>query len=179
LAILAAAAWAAYGIGGIGGIGDPLQSEAGPSGRSRLKRAALVLAAALLAALGAAAAASADAFGRTTNAGYAIEPAALLFALEAVVDIVLVAVVVLPGWSSRRAWAVRMAGVYWLCLAAPTWILVDAGPGWLSTGADGIYFLGLPAFIWEAAAALLPLILLWTAAGRGQGPNDAGAGTVN
>jgi bacteriorhodopsin len=72
-----------------------------------------------------------------------------------------------------------MAGVYWLCLAAPIWILADAGPGWLSTGSDGIFFLGLPAFVWEMTAALLPLVLLSIAAGGGSAAGAAGpdAGT--
>lgn len=166
------AAWAAYGIGG--SAADRLLKPAAPTGRVRIRRVVLVLAAALIAALGAAAAASADAFGRTTDAGYAIDPVALLFALEAVVDIALIAAVILPGWSNRRAWTLRMVGIYWLCLAAPTWILADAGPGWLSTGPDGIFFLGLPAFIWETVAALAPLALLWLAAVSGGPAADTG-----
>ncbi|HEX7491921.1 MAG TPA: hypothetical protein VF337_09500 [Candidatus Limnocylindrales bacterium] len=176
LAFLIPVAWAAYGIGGSGS--DPLAMQAEPTGRVRIRRAALVLVAGLVTGLGAASAASAHAFGRTTDAGLAVEPAALLFTLEAVVDLVLIAVVALPGWSNRRAWALRMAGVYWLCLAAPAWILADAGPGWISTGSDGIYALGLPAFIWETVAALVPPLLLWLAARGGYAPDDAGSSAV-
>jgi hypothetical protein len=167
-------AWAAYGIGGSGA--DPFRKPVRPPGRVRVRRTLLLVAAASVTALGAAAAASADAFGRTTDAGFVIDPAALIFALEAVADLGLIAVVILPGWSNRRAWALRMMGIYWLCLAAPIWILADAGPGWLSTDpASGIFFLGLPVAALEATAALLPMLLIWIAAMGGSRADDSAA----
>jgi hypothetical protein len=155
--------WAAYGIGG--SATDPNEAPPpAPGARRRLARSILVVSAAILAAIGAAAAASAGAFARTTNAGYYIEPTALFFALQAMVNLVLLAIVALPGWSTRRAWALRMIGVYWACLAIPAMILADAGPDWLSTDpGHGVFFLAVPAFVWEAAAALAPALLLWIA----------------
>ena len=155
--------WAGYGIGGHAADANEAPAPA-PSRRRRLARSVLVVAAAKVAALGAAAAASAGAFARTTDAGYNIEPTALIFTLEAVVTVALVAIVALPGWSGRRAWVLRTVGVYWLCLALPAMILADAGADWLSIDPGrGISFLAVPAFVWEAAAAAAPALLLWFA----------------
>lgn len=132
--------------------------------RLRVVPTALVLVAANLVAFGAAAAATAGAFARLTDAGYAIEPAALLFVLEAAVDLGLVVLVILPGWSARRAWVLRAVGVYWLCAALPILILADGGPGWLSMNpSNGMLMLGLPVFSWETVAALMPALLIWRA----------------
>jgi hypothetical protein len=117
-----------------------------------------------LSMLGAAAAATAGAFAHLTDVAFAIEPAALLFVLEAAVDLALAILVILPGWSARRAWILRTTGVYWLCVALPALILADAGPGWLSTDpATAMMLLGLPAFAWEGIAVLLPAMSIWRA----------------
>jgi hypothetical protein len=156
---LVAFAWAGYSIGG--SAAGPDGTPPPPGGRRRLGRSGLIAGAAVVTALGAGAAGSAGAFARTTNTGYPVEPTALLLALEAVADLALVAVVALPGWSSRRAWTLRMVAVYWLCLALPAWILADAGPDWLSTDpARAILMLGFPAFVWEALALVVPAILV-------------------
>jgi hypothetical protein len=162
--------WAAMGIGG--SASDPNQTPPSPPTiRLRLRRTTIILGAALITGLGAAAAASAGAFARTTDVGYPIEPTALLFALEALVDIALIAVVALPGWSGRRAWLLRMLGIYWLCAAAPILILADAGPGWLSTDpATGLMMAGIPAFSWELLAAFAPAVLLLIASRNGRSP---------
>jgi hypothetical protein len=87
------------------------------------------------------------------------------------VDLALVAAVILPGWSARRAWTLRTIGVYWLCLAGPALLLADAGSGWLSfDSANGMTQLGIPDFILEGAAAIVPAMLLWTASRRGRSP---------
>jgi hypothetical protein len=160
---LIAFAWAGYAIGGTAPSPDPalpvratLRSRIGPTG--------LTLLAGALTAFGAAAAATAGAFARLTDVGYAVEPAALLFVFEAAVDLTLAILVILPGWSARRAWVLRTVGIYWLWLAGPTMIVADGGPGWLSANpANGMALLGLPAFGWEAVAVLIPALLIWLA----------------
>ena len=154
---------AGYSIGGSAAGSDPGLAER-PGVHVRVRRTALVLVATALALFGAAAAATAGAFSRLTDQGYAVEPAALVFALEAIVDLALATVVALPGWSARRGWVLRTVGVYWLCLAGPTLIVADAGPGWLSaTPGDGTLLLGLAPFYPEAAAVLVPALLIWLA----------------
>ena len=157
---LAAFAWAGYSIGRTVPEPDPA-SPIRADLRTRLAPAALVLLAAVLAGFGAAAAAIAGAFARTTNASYPIEPAALLFALEAGFDLVLAVAVLTPGWSPVRAWIMRTIGVYWLCVAIPIVILADAGPNWLSANpAYGMTMLAVPEFSWEAVAVLMPALLI-------------------
>lgn len=154
---------AGYAIGG--SAASPDAEQAVPSTpRSRIRRTALLLVATVLAVFGAIAAADVGAFSRLTDAGYAVEPAALLFGLEAIVDLALVIVVALPGWSARRTWILRTVGLYWLCVACPILIVSDAGTGWLSVEpANGFFVLGLPAFAWEAVACFAPVALLWFA----------------
>ena len=168
---LAAAVSAGYAMGGHA-AGPDAAPPARATLRLRIVPTVLVLAAAGLTVLGAAAAASAGAFERLTNAGYAIEPAALLLALETAIDLALAAVVVRPPWSIRRAWVLRTVAVYWLCAAAPTMILADGGPGWLSTNPGyGMTMLGVPSFSWEAIAVLIPALLILRAS-RGGAPTD-------
>jgi hypothetical protein len=161
--------WAAYGIGG--SATDPTETPIRPTDRRRTFRSILVLAAVSITVSGALAAASAGAFARITDVGFAVEPTALFFILETAVDLVLVTAVIFPGWSARRAWLLRTIGVYWLCLAGPALLLADAGSGWLSfDSANGMTQLGIPDFIWEGAAAIVPALLLWTASRRGRSP---------
>jgi len=130
----------------------------------RLGPAGLLLFAAALTVLGAAAATAAGAFARLTDAGFAVEPAALMFMLETFVDLVLAAIVILPGWSAGRGWVMRAIGAYWLCLAVPIMILADGGPGWISASPGfGMTLLGLPSFGWESVAVVLPTLLIWRA----------------
>jgi hypothetical protein len=160
---LVADVWIGYAIGGHAAGPDtaPLPRT---TPKTRATPAAMVLTGAVLTLFGAAAAATAGAFARLTNAGYAIEPAALLFLLEAAVDLALAALVLLPGWSIRRAWILRAMSVYWLCAAAPTMILADGGAGWLSTNPGyGMTLLAVPSFSWEAIAVLMPALLIWRA----------------
>ena len=170
LIFLVAAVWAGYSIGKTAPGDAPSLGDApdSPSGRAtfrmRLGPTGLVLLAAALTVLAAAAANAAGAFARLTDAGFPAEPAALLFGLEAVVDVALAAAVVLPSWSARRGWVVRTIGVYWLCLALPIMILADGGTGWISANPGfGMTLLGLPSFGWEAVAVVLPTLLLWRA----------------
>jgi hypothetical protein len=161
--------WAAYGIGG--SATGPTETPIRPTGRRRTIRSILVFTAALVTVSGALAAASAGALARTTDVDFAIEPTALFYVLEAAVDLALAAAVIFPGWSARRAWLLRTIGVYWLCLAGPALLLADAGPGWLTfDSANGMTQLGIPDFIWEGAAAVVPALLLWTASRRGRSP---------
>jgi hypothetical protein len=114
---------------------------------------------------GAAAAAAGGAFSHLTDESYAIEPAALLFALEAGVGLALAVVVALPNWSARRAWVLRAIGLYWLCVAGPALILADYGNGWISLTDQGSASLplGLAPFPLEIIAAIVPAVLIWIA----------------
>jgi hypothetical protein len=160
---LIAAVWAGHSIGRAQ-AGFQAAADSRAALRGRVVPATLTLLAAALAVVGAAAAAAAGAFARLTDAGFAIEPTALILILEAGVDLALAAVAVAPGWSPGRAWTMRTIGVYWLCLAIPTMILADGGAGWISTTPDpGMTLLGLPSFGWEAVAVVLPALLLWRA----------------
>ena len=157
---LAAALWIGHAVGEHSVSPDAPASTV-VTLRVRAVPTILVLVAALLAFMGAAAAATAGAFARMTDAAYVIEPAALLFLLEAVADLALAALVGLPGWSMRRAWLLRAVSVYWLCAAAPTMILADGVSGWLSTNPSyGMTFLAVPSFSWEAIAVLMPALLI-------------------
>jgi len=160
---LAASVWAGYAIGG--SAADPSRLALEPGGLpGRLRRGGLVLAAAALSAGGAAAAAAAGAFARLTDAGFAVEPAAMIFLLEALVDLALAAFIVARSPSPRQAWVARAIALYWLCLAAPTMILADGGTGWISISpGDGMTLLGLPSFGWEAVAVVAPALLIWQA----------------
>ena len=160
---LIAAVYVGYAAGG-----HVVSPDAAPPAKATLRVRAfptvLVLVATLLAVIGAAAAAAAGAFARLTDAAYAVEPAALLFLLEAAVDLALAVLVGFPGWSARRTWILRAVSVYWLCAAGPTMILADGGTGWLSTNpAYGMTFLAVPSFSWEAIAVLMPALLIWRA----------------
>jgi hypothetical protein len=43
-------------------------------------------------------------------------------------------------------------------------ILADGGTGWISANPGfGMTLLGLPSFVWEAVAVVLPTLLLWRA----------------
>ena len=160
---LIAFAWAGYAIGERAAGPDPEVPARGTL-RHRLRPMSLVLIATVLAAAGACAAAVGGAFARTTDVAYPIEPAALLFVLEALVDLALAVLVAIPGWSARRAWVMRAVGVYWLCAAVPIMILADPGSGWLSTNpATGMLFLGLPSFSWEVIAVSIPALLIMRA----------------
>jgi hypothetical protein len=153
-------------IGGSAAAPDDAAAPAAPaSGRVRARRCVLLLAAAAVAACGAAAAATGAAFSRLTEASYAIEPAALLFTLEAAVAVGLAGVAALSGWSARRAWVLRTVGVYWLGVAGPALILADSGSGWISLTASGTAALplGLSPFPVEVVAAVVPAILFWVA----------------
>jgi hypothetical protein len=167
---LVAAVLTGRSIGRAAGLGEAAGTPRATM-RRRLAAAALVAVAAGLTALGAAAATAAGAFARLTDAGYAIEPAALLLVLEAAIDLVLAAVVAVPGWTPRRAWVMRTIGVYWLCLAIPTLVLADGGSGWISLNpGDGMTLLGVPSFGWEAVAVVVPALLLWRASLARVGP---------
>jgi hypothetical protein len=143
---------------------DPVPSVP-PARGARVRRAALVVVAAGLSGGGAAAAAAGGAFSHLTDESYAIEPAALLFALEAGVGLALAVVVALPNWSARRAWVLRAIGLYWLCVAGPALILADYGNGWISLTDQGSASLplGLAPFPLEIIAAIVPAVLIWIA----------------
>jgi hypothetical protein len=151
--LLAAFAFAGYSVGGV--VVAPDEAPAIPTRRRLLVRTALLLLAAVAAAVGAVVVASNSPFANLTAVSYAIEPAALIFAMQAAVDVVLIALVVLPGWSMRRAWIMRTIGVYWLCSALPALILADPG----SSGGS----MAVPALIVEIAAFVAGAILLWLA----------------
>jgi hypothetical protein len=142
---------------------EQTSGRGGESLTPRLRRARPDVLATALTALGAAAAAAAGAFARLTDAGFAAEPAALILAFEAAVDLA-IALACLRGWSAGQAWVMRVIGGYWLCLAAPVMILADGGQGWISASpGNGMALLGLPSFGWEAVAVVVPAVLIWRA----------------
>jgi hypothetical protein len=167
--LLAAFTLVGNAVGGSAAGRDPVPSVP-PTRGARVRRATLVVAAAGLSAGGAAAAAAGGAFSHLTDEGYAIEPTALLFALEAGVGLALAAVVALPGWSSRRAWILRAIGLYWLCVAGPSLILADYGTGWISLTdqASRSLPLGLAPFPLEIMASVVPAVLIWIASVDGR-----------
>jgi hypothetical protein len=158
---LAASAWIGYSIARSGTAERAPVAGAGLT--PGLRRAGLVMLATALTAFGAAAAVAAGAFARLTDAGFAVEPAALILAFEAAVDLA-IALACVRGWSAGKAWVMRVIGGYWLCLAAPVMILADGGQGWISASpGNGMTLLGLPSFGWEAVSVVVPAVFIWRA----------------
>jgi hypothetical protein len=168
LVLLLAFALVGNAIGGnAAGPGTDQEPSAPVTAGMRLRPAAVILAASGLAAAGAWAAAAGGAFASLTDQGYAIEPAALVFAIEAIAGIALAGLVALAGLSARRAWILRTVGLCWLCAAAPVLILSDTGAGWVSlVDQRGLLPLGLSPFPIELVAAVAPAVLVWIASLR-------------
>jgi len=143
-----------------GGIGVAVGATAegpdpGPPGYSPLKvratRAALLAIAAFMAVLGAEAA---------LVAGWQQDPStgraeALVFLLEGVVDLVLASFVLMPAWTLRRIWVLRLVSVCWL-VVGPAALVITFGSGPLAT-----FYLGLGPDMWAAFSVVVGAALVW------------------
>jgi hypothetical protein len=117
----------------------------------RITRAALLATAALLSLLGAQAALVAGS-GDDPAAGRA---EAIVFLLEGAANLCLTLIVLMPAWTLRRIWVLRLVAVCWLVVGAPALVLtVGRGPlvsFYLGFGPDG----------WAAFAVLVGAVLVW------------------
>ncbi len=143
-----------------GGIGLAVGASAegpdpGPPTRSPLKvritRAVLLAIAAFMAVLGAEAA---------LVAGWFDDPAigraeATVFLLEGAADLLLAAVVLMPTWTLRRIWVLRLVAVCWLVVGPPTLVLTF-GRGPLAT-----FYLGFGPDLWAAFSVVVGALLVW------------------
>jgi hypothetical protein len=138
-------------------------ADAGPAlgnpVRVRLGRAALLATAAYLAVLGAEAALVAGAADSPGNG----RTEATVFILEGLTDLLLVAAVLLPAWTLRRIWVLRLIAVCWLGVGLPA-LLLTFGAGPL-----GAFYLGLGPTPWAAVAVFIGAGLVWSSSLLGPG----------
>jgi hypothetical protein len=128
--------------------------------RLRLTRAALLASAAYLSLLGAGAAAVGawlddPAIGRAE---------AVVFLLEGAVDLGLALFVLLPGWTLRRVWLLRLVATCWLVVGPPA-VVFTLGRGPLAT-----FYLGFEPAAWAVFSVVIGATLVWLA--------SLGGGTV-
>ena len=117
----------------------------------RITRAALLGIAVLLNLLGAQAALVAGS-GDDPSAGRA---EAIVFLLEGVANLGLTLVVLMPAWSLRRMWVLRLLAVCWLVVGAPALVLT-VGRGPLVS-----FYLGFGPDAWAAFAVVVGAVLVW------------------
>ena len=143
-----------------GGIGVAVGATAegpdpGPRAYSPLKiratRAALLAIAALMAVLAAEAA---------LVAGWQQDPStgraeALVFLLEGAVDLALAFFVLMPAWTLRRIWVLRLVSVCWL-VVGPATLVITFGSGPLAT-----FYLGLGPDMWAVLSVVVGVALVW------------------
>jgi hypothetical protein len=129
--------------------------DPGPPGHSPLKvratRSALLAIAAFIAVLGAEAA---------LVAGWQQDPStgraeALVFLLEGATDLALALFVLMPAWTLRRIWVLRLVAACWL-VAGTVALVLTFGSGPLAT-----FYLGLGADMWAAFSVLIGTALVW------------------
>lgn len=126
--------------------------------KMRITRTALLATAAFLALLGAEA---------SMVAGSLDDPAtgrgeALVFLMEGAADLVLALVVLVPAWTLRRVWVLRLVAVCWLVVGPPALVLTF-GRGPLSS-----FYLGFGPDMWAAFAVVVGAVLVWLSSlGRG------------
>src|SRR5450759_2525354 len=148
---------AVFIFGGIGvAVGATAEGpDPGPPGCSLLKvrttRAALLAVAAFMAVLGAEAA---------LVAGWQQDPStsrteALVFLLEGAVDLALAFFVLMPAWTLRRIWVLRLVSVCWL-VVGPAALVTTFGSGPLAT-----FYLGLGPDMWAAFSVVVGAALVW------------------
>jgi hypothetical protein len=144
----------------LGGIGVAIGATAegpdpGPPGRSPLKlritRTALLAVAAFMAVL------SAEA---SLVAGWQQDPStgragALVFLLEGAVDLALALFVLMPAWTLRRVWVLRLVAICWL-VVGPVALVFTIGSGPLAT-----FYFGLGPDMWAALAVVVGAALVW------------------
>jgi len=144
-------------FGGIGlAVGATAEGpDPGSPGCSPLKvrttRAALLAIAAFMAVLGAEAA---------LVAGWQQDPStvraeALVFLLEGAVDLALAFFVLMPAWTLRRIWVLRLVSVCWL-VVSPAALAITFGSGPLAT-----FYLGLGPDMWAAFSVVVGAALVW------------------
>ncbi len=144
-------------FGGIGlAVGATAEGQdPGSPGCSPLKvrttRAALLAIAAFMAVLGAEAA---------LVAGWQQDPStgraeALVFLLEGAVDLALAFFVLMPAWTLRRIWVLRLVSVCWL-VVSPAALVITFGSGPLAT-----FYLGLGPDMWAAFSVVVGAALVW------------------
>jgi hypothetical protein len=163
------------GFGGLGiAIGataegpDPAPPLASPV-RVRATRAALLAIAAYLALLGAGAAAVGawlddPAIGRAE---------AVVFLLEAAVDLGLAVFLLLPGWTLRRVWLLRLVATCWLVVGPPA-VVFTLGRGPLAT-----FYLGFDPAGWAVFSVVVGATLVWLASLGGGGANAEAGGKLD
>jgi len=80
---------------------------------------------------------------------------ALVFLLEGVVDLVLASFVLMPAWTLRRIWVLRLVSVCWL-VVGPAALVITFGSGPLAT-----FYLGLGPDMWAAFSVVVGAALVW------------------
>jgi len=153
-------------FGGVGlAVGATAEGpDPGPPARSplnlRATRCALLLVAAFMAVLGAEAA---------LVAGWQQDPStgraeALVFLVEGVVDLALALIVLMPAWTLRRVWVLRLVAACWI-VVGPVALVLTFGSGPLAT-----FYLGLGPDLWAAFSVAAGATLVWL--------SSLGGGTV-
>ena len=117
----------------------------------RITRAALLATAALLSLLGAQAALVAGS-GDDPTTGRA---EATVFLLEGLANLCLTLVVLMPSWTLRRVWVLRLIAVCWLVVGPPALVLTS-GHGPLVS-----FYLGFGPDAWAAFAVVVGAALVW------------------
>jgi hypothetical protein len=126
----------------------------------RLTRAALLATAAFLALLGAEAAMVAG-WLDDPDARYA---QAAVFVLEGATDLVLAALMLMPAWSLRRVWVLRLVSVCWFVVGPPVLALTFGG------GPRASFYLGLGPDSWSVIAFVVGTGLVWLSSLGGRAP---------
>ena len=148
---------AVFIFGGIGvAVGATAEGpDPGPPGCSPLKvrttRAALLAIAAFMTVLGAEAALVA---GRQQDPSTG-RAEVLVFLLEGAVDLALAFFVLMPAWTLRRIWVLRLVSVCWL-VVGPAALVTTFGSGPLAT-----FYLGLGPDMWAAFSVVVGAALVW------------------
>jgi hypothetical protein len=80
---------------------------------------------------------------------------ALVFLLEGAVDLALAFFVLMPAWTLRRIWVLRLVSVCWL-VVGPAALVITFGSGPLAT-----FYLGLGPDMWAAFSVVVGTALVW------------------
>ncbi len=144
----------AVGLAVGSGVEGPEPGPAAASPRNlRITRAALLATAALISGFGAEAAVVAGSL-HDPGAGRSL---AAVFLLEAAADLVLAAILLLPAWTSRHVWVLRMIAVCWL-IVGPPGLILDFG-----NGPEATFYLGIGPDVWAMLALVSGAVLVWLA----------------
>jgi hypothetical protein len=80
---------------------------------------------------------------------------ALVFLLEGALDLALAFFVLMPAWTLRRIWVLRLVSVCWL-VVGPVVLVITFGSGPLAT-----FYLGLGPVSWGAFSVVVGAALVW------------------